>query len=282
MSGGRRLPISGQTRLAAVIGDPVRHSLSPAIHNAAFEALGLDWVYVALPVKQGMASAAVDAMRTLDIGGLNVTMPHKAEVAAAVDRLTPAAAALGVCNTVFWDGDELVGDSTDGDGFVAALDDEGHGVAAKNVVVLGAGGAARSIIEAIGRSEPASLTIVNRTASAAESAAALAPGTNVGTIEAVEGADVVINTTSIGMAGSSTEGTSPVPKGLLHAGQIVADIVYQPRITSLLRDAESVGAVGIGGIGMLVRQAGLAFQCWTGYEPPLSEMYEASAAFKEI
>ncbi len=281
MSDGRRLPISGQTRLAAVIGDPVRHSLSPAIHNAAFEVSGLDWVYVALPVKPGMATAAVEAMRTLDIGGLNVTMPHKAEVATAVDRLTPAAAALGVCNTVFWDGAELVGDSTDGDGFIAALEDEGHQVTNKNVVVLGAGGAARSIIEAIGRSAPASLTIVNRTPSAAESAATLAPGTRVGTIEAVEGADVVINTTSIGMAGSATEGTSPVPKELLKAGQIVADIVYQPLTTAFLRDARNAGAIDIGGVGMLVRQAGLAFQCWTGYEPPIQVMYEAIAAFEK-
>lgn len=276
MSAGRRAGVSGETRLAAVIGDPVRHSLSPAIHNAAFEALGLDWVYVAFPVRAGGASAAIDAMRTLGIGGLNVTMPHKADVAAAVDRLTPSAAALGVCNTVFWDGVELVGDSTDGDGFIAALRDDGHHVSGKHVVVLGAGGAARSIVEAIGRNQPASLMIVNRTRSSAESAVELAPGASVGSIDAVAGADIVINTTSIGMAGSPNEGMSPLPKGLLHAGQIVADIVYQPRMTALLDEAVSVSAVGIGGIGMLVRQAGLAFHRWTGQEPPIPIMYAAT------
>ncbi|MEZ5408763.1 MAG: hypothetical protein R2761_12110 [Acidimicrobiales bacterium] len=112
---------TGSTRLAAVIGDPVRHSLSPTIHNAAFAALGLDWVYVALPVAAGRGGEAVAAMRVLGIDGLSVTMPHKAAVAAAVDRRTAVAERLGVVNCVFTDGDELVGDSTDGDGFVRSL-----------------------------------------------------------------------------------------------------------------------------------------------------------------
>ena len=138
--------ISGRTRVAAVIGDPVRHSLSPAIHNAAFRALDLDWVYLALHVRAGDAAAAVTGMRALGIDGMNVTMPHKSDVAAAVDRLSPTAEALGAVNTVHRVGNDLVGESTDGDGFVNALRlDEGVDPAGRRFLVVGAGGAARAV-----------------------------------------------------------------------------------------------------------------------------------------
>ncbi|MEL6985325.1 MAG: shikimate dehydrogenase, partial [Actinomycetota bacterium] len=148
--------ISGNTRLAGVIGDPVRHSLSPAIHNAAFAACGLDWVYVALPVPAGGGAAAVEGMRTLGIDGLSVTMPHKAEVAAAVDELTPAAAALGVCNCLYRAdrGERIVGHSTDGDGFVTAFQTRfDRSPAGLSFLIAGAGGAARSIVESLGRAD---------------------------------------------------------------------------------------------------------------------------------
>ena len=147
---------SAATRVAAVIGDPVHHSLSPALHNAAFAALGLDWVYVAFPVRAGRAAAAVAAMRTLDLAGLSVTMPHKAAVVGGLDRLGPTAARLGVVNTISWaatpDGSELVGDSTDGAGFLDALrGDDGFDPTGRRCLILGAGGAARLGLPGPGR-----------------------------------------------------------------------------------------------------------------------------------
>ena len=189
--------ISGSTRLAAVIGSPVRHSLSPALHNAAFAELGLDWVYVALHVEVGRAAAALDAMRVLGLGGLSVTAPHKEDVAAAVDSLDPAAAALRSVNTVVPQTDgTLRGYSTDGAGFVASLAEAGVEVSGRSVAVLGAGGAARAIIDALGRSGAARIAVVNRTASSAESAAAL--GGRVGVVGAaadIRTADIVVNAT---------------------------------------------------------------------------------------
>ncbi|MBO0732602.1 MAG: shikimate dehydrogenase, partial [Acidimicrobiaceae bacterium] len=133
-----------------MIGDPVHHSLSPVLHNAAFEALGLDWVYVAFPVPAGQAAVAVSAMRALGLGGLSVTMPHKQSVAAAVDRLSPAAQRLGVVNTVTPVAGELLGDNTDGPGFVDALrHDAGFDPSGRRAVVLGTGGAARAVTLAL-------------------------------------------------------------------------------------------------------------------------------------
>jgi shikimate dehydrogenase len=148
--------ITGTTALYAVIGDPVRHSLSPVLHNAAFAALGVDAVYVALPVPAGRGGAAVRALPVLGIRGLNVTMPHKADAAAACDELTDDAARLGVANTVtLLDDGRLLGDSTDGEGFVRALLDEGLDPAGRRVAVIGAGGAARSVVLALGRRDAA-------------------------------------------------------------------------------------------------------------------------------
>ncbi|MEZ5342301.1 MAG: shikimate dehydrogenase [Acidimicrobiales bacterium] len=270
--------ISGTTRVVAVIGDPVQHSRSPALHNAAFRSLDLDWVYVALPVGAAQGASAVDAMRILGLAGMNVTMPHKAAVVGGVDRLTPAAATLGVCNTLYWDGDEIVGDSTDGDGFVQHFTlDEGHEFANRRVVIVGAGGAARSIIEAVGRQSPASIVVVNRTATAAWSAAELAPMATVGPIDAVGDADIVINTTSIGMADSSHAAASPVPAELLTDQLVVADIVYEPHDTPLLVAARAAGAATVGGLGMLVRQGAIGFEYWTGCAAPLPVMFAALA-----
>ncbi len=278
--GGR--PVTGATRLAGVIGDPVRHSLSPTIHNAAFGHLGLDWVYVALPVPAGEGAAAVSAMRTLGIDGLSVTMPHKADVATAVDELTPAARALGVCNCLYRpDGaDRIVGHSTDGDGFVAAFESRfGCGPEGRSFLVAGAGGAARSIVEALGRAGVADIALTNLSPDRAEAAAALAPQARVvdgpDVVRAVTDADVVVNTTSVGMAGGPDPDGRPIPVEGLRAGQCVVDIVYQPRRTPLLVAAEAAGATVDDGVAMLVGQAALAFELWTGIPAPLEVMTAA-------
>ena len=153
--------ISGATRVAAVIGSPVHHSLSPALHNAAFTQLGLDWVYVAFTVHEGDVQHALDAMRALDLGGLSVTMPHKEAAAMAVDQLDPAAAALRSVNTVVPQPDGTMrGHSTDGDGFVASLAAADVGVAGRHVAMLGAGGAARAIADALSRHGAARVSVV--------------------------------------------------------------------------------------------------------------------------
>lgn len=269
--------LSGQTRLAAVIGDPVRHSLSPHIHNAAFAATQLDWVYVALPVAAGNGAAAVAAMDTLGIDGLNVTMPHKADVAATLTHRSDAVAKLGACNCVYRDGDLLVGDNTDGDGFVSALLAEtGSSVAGMRVAVLGAGGAAKAIIDALGRHGAENVLVINRTEQTALQAASLTPVAYVASVDSVPTADLVINATSVGMG---ADRSSPVPASLLRPSQIVADIVYQPRMTTLLAQAADIGATPVGGLGMLIHQAAASFERFTGQDAPLRAMTDAVEEF---
>jgi shikimate dehydrogenase len=268
--------ISGQTRLAAVIGHPVRHSLSPLLHNAAFDALGLDWRYVALDVAPGAAAAAVAGMRALGLAGLNVTMPHKSDVAGAVDRLSAEAATLAAVNTVAWDGDELVGHNTDGAGFLASLRDEGVDPAGRRCLVVGAGGAARAVILALAGAGVAEIVVVARRADAAGEAAALAPGVaRVGSIDAAAGAGLLVNATPIGMRGIATDSGISVPTVQLGAGQVVVDLVYDPVETGLLTSARAQGAIAVDGTGMLLHQAGAAFRLWTGEDPPIGAMAKA-------
>lgn len=270
------MTLSGSTRVAAVIGSPVRHSLSPALHNAAFTALGLDWVFVALEVAAGRGTAAVDAMRHLGLAGLSVTMPHKSEAAQAVDRLTPASAELGAVNCIAWDGDELVGHNTDGDGFLDALRlDAGIEPAGMRVVVLGAGGAARAVVRALGTAGAVDVAVVNRTGARGTDAAALAGSVGrVGTTEDIAAAGLLVNATPVGM-GQAADGAMPVPAELLHPGLVVADLVYQPLDTALLRAARACGSTTVGGLGMLLHQAARACALWTGHEPPLTAMRAA-------
>lgn len=268
----------GATRVAGVIGDPIRHSLSPILHNAAFRALGLDWAFLAFPVAAGQAAPALLGMRALSIDGLSVTMPHKTEVAGLVDRLTLRAEQLGAVNTVAWEGADLVGHNTDGAGFLDSLRlDHGVDPAGRHCAVLGAGGAARAIVLALAEAGASGVILVNRSRDRAEAAAALAPGlARVGVAEDVAGAGLVVNATSVGMGASA--GALPVDPALLQPGQVVVDIVYHPPVTALLREARARGATTVGGLGMLVHQAAHAFRLWTGEDPPLEAMSAAAAA----
>lgn len=267
--------ITGATRLAAVIGSPVRHSLSPALHNAVFEATGLDWRLLALEVAPGNAPQALAAMKVLGIAGYAVTMPHKHDVAGAVDEVDPASAALGSVNTVVLRPDGTTfGASTDGAGFVESIGAAGIQLHVTRVVVLGAGGAARSIIDALGRAGVADIAIVNRTLAAAEAAAALTGVARVGTTADVADADLLVNATSIGMGTDQL----PLDAGLLRADLAVADIVYHPLETALLRAAAAVGATTVDGLGMLVYQAVLQQELWTGRRPDPSMMRAAAEA----
>jgi shikimate dehydrogenase len=268
------VPPTGSTRVAAVIGDPISHSLSPVIFNAAFEAARLDWVFVALRVAAGDTRRAFDGVRATGIGGLSVTMPHKDAAGELVDELTPEASALGAVNCVVNRDGTLVGHNTDGDGLLSALAAEGVGVGGERIVVLGAGGAARSVIAALGRAG-AEVIVVNRSADKAEAAAALGGSRcSVGSLDDVEKASRLINATSVGMGGEGV----PVPVDMLGPPQIVVDLVYHPVDTPLLRSARARGARAIDGVGMLVHQGARAFELWTGVEAPVVAMNGAARA----
>jgi shikimate dehydrogenase len=269
------LTITGSTRVAAVIGDPVRHSLSPVLHNAAYRELGLDWVYVAFEVPDGGTRGALEAMRMLDLAGLSVTMPHKSAASACCDELSPDAAALHSVNTVsMGDHGRLVGESTDGEGFMRSLRDAGHDPTGASVVVLGAGGAARAVARALGRAG-ARVVVCARKPDAAAVAAGLAAGTAVPWDErsrvAAEAA-FVVNATPVGMGAEEL----PLPLEALHAGQVLADLVYHPLETALLRGARDRGAVVVDGLGMLVHQAALQIERWTGRAAPIAAMRAAA------
>lgn len=276
--------ISGRTRTAGVIGMPVRHSLSPVIFNAAFEACGLDWAYLAFEVPEGAAGLAMGGMRALGLEGLSVTMPHKAAVLDALDELTDAAAELGAVNCVTRRGSELIGDNTDGPGLVEALRaDEGLDVAGLRCGVVGAGGAGRAVARALGRAGAAAVLVANRSPGPAERAAALAgPAGRVATVEEVTAAELVVNATPLGMGVVVTTSGEPEPLPLdpdrLGAGQVLVDLIYHPTATPLLTGARERGVVAINGLGMLIHQAALAFRAWTSEEPPLEVMSAAALA----
>lgn len=268
---------SASTRLAAVIGSPVRHSLSPAMHNAAFTELGLDWVYLAFEVAPGGVPAAFAGVRALGIGGLSVTIPHKAAALDAVDEATAAAQAVGAVNTVVArGGGRLLGDNTDGAGFLASLSDEGFDPAGKVCLVVGAGGAARAAVHALAQAGAAEVMVANRTPDRGEAAAALAG--NVGraaSADEADRADLVVNATPLGLRGSAGD-QLPVNPALLGPGQLVLDLVPNPAITPLMRAAREAGCQTTGGLGMLVHQGALAFEQWTGRPAPLGAMRAAA------
>lgn len=268
---------TGATRVVGVIGDPIEHSLSPVIHNAAFQALGLDWVYVAFAVPVGAGERAVRATSTLGLGGLSVTMPHKGPAARACDRLTPTAATLRAVNTVVVEAGGLLGDSTDGEGFLRAATDERVDLASAHVVVLGSGGAARAIVQALDATG-ARISVAARRADAGRECAALAEAAHVVGLdeldEIIPNADVVVNATPVGMQGEDP----PFSSDRITPTQLVMDIVYAPRETPLLAAARARGASAVNGIPMLVHQAAISFERWTGQAPPLDVMRAAAEA----
>jgi len=247
--------VTGTTRMAAVIGDPVRHSLSPVIHNAAFEALGLDGVYVALPVPGGFGDAAVAAMRIFNWYGMSVTMPLKQDVMASCDGLTAAAQAINAVNCVYWQDGQIVGDSTDGDGFLRGLNaDLGVTPAGLHCAIVGAGGAAKAVAHALG-----SVGVV-------------------GTAADLAAADVVINATPLGMGSTDLVDQVPFDVTALRSDAVVSDLIYHPAETRLLQQARANGLRCQNGLPMLVFQAATAFERWTGFEAPVAAMAAAAEA----
>lgn len=258
---------TGTTRVAGVIGSPVRHSLSPALHNAAFAARGLDAIYVAFEVAPGHASGALDALETLSLLGLSVTMPHKEDLAhllRARGRLTDRADRLDAVNTIWRDGDGTVwGDLTDGEGFVASLrHDAQWEPRGARCGVVGAGGAARAILAALVDAGAQEVIVVNRSPERAQEACRRLGGSiRIGTPQDLATCDLIVNATPIGMG---TDTASSVPVEILGSHQLVADAVYHPLDTPLLIAARAVGARTLDGLGMLVHQAAVQLERWTG------------------
>ena len=278
------MTISGKTQVCGVIGNPIGHTLSPVIHNAAFNHLKLDFVFLAFEVKADDLEFAMHGMQGLGICGLNVTMPHKIAITRYLDEADSTVKFLGSANTILNDDGKLSGFNTDGVGALQALRENGVNPTGKNVVLLGAGGAAKAIAYSLSK-EAERLYILNRTP---EKAAVLADALNrmssnkvVGnllspsTIQAsLQNADVLINTTSVGMY--PAVGNSLVAPQWLKPNLTVMDAVYNPVETKLAKDAKAAGAKVISGIEMLIYQGAASFNIWTGHTAPVAVMQTAA------
>lgn len=272
--------IDTKTVLYGVFGDPIGHSKSPLMLNRAFREAGLNAAYAAFHIQPGTLKAAVDGIRALQFRGVNVTIPHKLEVMDYMDAVDPGAEAIGAVNTIVNDNGKLTGYNTDCIGYVRSLKEEtGISLKGKRICLLGAGGAARGLVYALAQEKPAAIRIMNRTVGKAEELAAtvkdsiLAGGyTYEDAHELVRDSDIVINTTQVGM--HPEVDAMPLDPALLHEGLLVSDIVYNPLVTRLLREAEARGARIHGGLGMFVYQGAYAFEYWTGVPAPVAAMRE--------
>jgi shikimate dehydrogenase len=274
--------ITGRTRLTGVMGWPVSHTLSPAMHNAAFRSLGLDWAYVPLPVHPDRVADAVRGLYALGFAGANVTVPHKQAVMPLIDELTPIARAVGAVNTIVVRADgSLLGDSTDGAGFLTDLASQGVEPAAGPVIVLGSGGAARSVVFAFAEAGSQVYVVARSVEKAGELCQTVANGLPVGAPKPTahefpsalpalsESARLIVNATSLGL---HADDPLPWQDGLrFRADQVVYDLIYN-RPTRLLALAQADGARAIDGLGMLVHQGARAFELWTGMKAPVEVM----------
>ena len=278
--------ITGKTRVCGLIGDPVEHSISPAMHNAAFQALGLDYIYLPFRVASEDLKKAIDGMRALNLCGLNVTIPHKVAVMQYLDELDPLAEKIGAVNTIVNNDGKLKGYNTDAAGFIKALAASGMKPAGKHVALLGAGGAARAIAFALA-DNGAEITILNRKQElnwAVELAARVGKAykkkfqaleLNIKALKAtLADTDILVNATSVGMFPKIDD--TLVPAGLIKPGLAVYDIIYNPIETKLLKEAGQAGAKTIGGLDMLVGQGTIAFELWTGKKAPVEIMKKAA------
>jgi len=278
--------VDGDTRLVGVIGWPVGHSMSPQIHNAAFSALDLNWVYVPLSVNPAMLGGAIRGLASLGFRGVNITVPHKQAIISHLDRVSESALAIGAVNTVVVENDgSLSGHNTDWSGFLASLHRNGVMLKNRRVLVIGAGGAARAVAYGLARSE-AEVTVLNRQEARAEALvddlmvtlpdAVLESGPlcRETLVEAMHHSTLLIQSTPVGMWPKT--GESIWPDELPYPQHLdVCDLVYRPRDTKLISTARHAGANTIGGAGMLVHQAATAFETWTGRNAPLDVMWSA-------
>ena len=273
--------------LAGIFGYPLEHSISPRVQQAAFDHCSLDVSYKAWPVAPDRLEPEVRKLRDDGYLGANVTVPHKERIRSYLDDLQPLARTLGAVNTIVKEDGRLVGYNTDAHGLMEALrKDGGCDPRGLSVLVLGAGGAARAAVFALVDAGVASLTIANRTLARAESLAsefeAASAGVKVVPLEepALAGvcnkADLIVNTTSMGMRHGIAERETPLKASTIRAQSLVYDLVYNPAETPLLVEAKAAGAKTLGGLPMLVYQGAASFELWTGRPPPVDVMFEAA------
>jgi shikimate dehydrogenase len=304
-NGNGNLPVSGRTALAGVLGDPVRHSLSPAMHNAALAALGLDWIYLALPVAAADLATALRGLEALDCRGLNVTLPHKRAAAALAAELTPLARRLGAVNTLVrrpaggGESGGWLGTNTDVEGFLAPLRQvRGEaGWRGGRALVLGCGGSARAVLAGLAELGLARIEVAGRRSGPLEALLAdcrpwapgleglpwgEADGVEAGSLgEVLAGCDLVVNTTPVGMAGAAGgTGACPLTEEELERlapAATVYDLIYTPRPTTLLQRAALRGCPVFDGLEMLVQQGAASLRLWSGrHEVPVAAMRQAA------
>jgi shikimate dehydrogenase len=284
--------VSAETLVCAVIGDPVGHSLSPQLHNAAFSASGIDIVYTAFHVKKGDLERALNGIRALGIKGLSVTIPHKVDLIPFLDEIDAEAMAIGSVNTIVNSSGVLIGFSTDGPGAVRALQAQSVVIEGSSILIIGTGGVARAIAFALRSLSPQpNLHILgiddSETTALIKDLNTKSPGDAEKITQDVSGgglnpeslekampeADIVIHATPVGM--SPNTGKSLVPSRLFRKGQVIFDVIYTPRETKLLREAREAGAIPVSGLGMFANQAAIQFELWTGKPAPVEIMLQA-------
>ena len=279
------LPLSGTTQIVGIFGWPVSHSFSPRMHNAAFRELGLDWAYVPFPTPPEKLGDAIRGFRAMGFRGANVTIPHKEKVIEFLDGLSPLSEKMGTVNTLYWEGDRLMGTTTDPWGCLENLRRAGFQPQNQDIALIGCGGAARAISFAFACEHPEMpITVVFRREDGdqaqrlqrelldkTQAAVSLFP------LEEFENRagnfELVVNATPVGM--HPNEGAVPFPTTRLHDGQCVLDIVYNPRRTQLLAEAQRHGCKTVEGLGMLLHQGAKSFELWTGKQAPVDAMARA-------
>ena len=273
--------IKGSTNIVGLIGHPVEHSFSPPMHNAAFEALGMDYAYVAFDVDPSDLKSAIDGAKSLNIKGFNVTIPHKIQVMDYLDEIDEVAGLIGAVNTI--DFKEMKGYNTDGIGAIKAIE-EVTSLKDKNVVIAGAGGASRAISFYIAKYGAGSLTILNRNVEKAQNLSddvlnsGLIDSVKSGSVsdinDCLNDADILIDTTPVGMHPHINDEPIALAEDM-HENLVVFDAVYNPNETVLLKEAIDAGAKPVYGIKMLLYQGGESFEIWTGKKAPIDVMEEA-------
>ncbi len=278
--------ITGQTKVVGVIGDPVKHSCSPPMHNAAFREMGMDYVYVPFWVRPEQLAAAVEGFKATNVAGINVTLPHKKEMLPLMDSISQEAELIGAVNTLVFKDGMVEGHNTDARGLIASLREEGvDDIKGMNIVVLGAGGGAQAVVVGMALEGAGRITIANRTT---EKAVRLAEtiggktGVQVDGVslddrqlpEYISESDLLVSTITAGMDPSIPLVINP---DWLHENLTVCDIVYIPPETNLLKAAAERGLKTVGGMGMLVHQGAISFHLWTGKQPPVGTMRRALA-----
>lgn len=264
--------INGHTKQLAIIGWPVDHSFSPKMHNFISEKMGNNYVYTALPVEPNNVKAAIDGVRALNIQGINVTAPHKFEVMKYIDEVSPQAQKYGSVNTVVNNNGHLVGYNTDADGFYLSLQRAGITAEGKNILIIGAGGATKPLAVLLSEKEASSITILNRTAEKAQALADYVKSINgfeIDTEMKLSEYDIVINTTSAGMAPQLDKYPTDMDRlGFINEKTSVVDMIYNPAETLFLKFARERGAKTLNGSGMLVGQGIVAYELFTGTKLP--------------